>query len=234
MDQGWWVNWGHHGHTFTNTYTLTHTYCKCTQKRGNTGERLLLWTSLTILCLGKKNINLPSLKGSALLSHLQPTWARMEWSPPHPLNPSRRGGHPLIVSTASPNEGPKAPCTINIGRGWGVGALQFCLEAGQWVMGVLSCLYCQRRKIFTCLRMKLSGPVTSTKWSGQSQTGEMQQIRIYFNCKAWHGLWFLLYEIFIRASEGSLANTLSFIPKWPMWFRGVVNFTAWDALCPKN
>lgn len=58
-------------HTHPHTHTVNaHTH---TEAQGNTGERHLLCTSLTILCLGKKNINLPSLKGSALLSHPQPT-----------------------------------------------------------------------------------------------------------------------------------------------------------------
>lgn len=58
-------------HTQPHTHTVNaHTH---TEAQGNTGEGLLLCTSLTILCLAKKNINLPSLKGSALLSHLQPT-----------------------------------------------------------------------------------------------------------------------------------------------------------------
>lgn len=62
-----------HLQTYTHPHTHTvhaHTH---TEAQGNTVERLLLCTSLTILCLGKKNINLPSLKGSALLSHLQST-----------------------------------------------------------------------------------------------------------------------------------------------------------------
>lgn len=58
--------------------------CKCTQ--GNTCKTVPLCTSLTILCLGKKNINLPSLKERALIKHLQPTWAiQLEWSTPHPF-----------------------------------------------------------------------------------------------------------------------------------------------------
>lgn len=58
-------------HTHSHTHTVkAHSY---TEAQGNTGERLLLCSSLTILCLGKRNINLPSLKESTLLSHLQPT-----------------------------------------------------------------------------------------------------------------------------------------------------------------
>lgn len=72
----------------THLHTHTLTYSKCTHlAQGNTGERLLLCTSLTILCLGKKNINLPSLKGSALLSHLQPTSATIGVESPPPLTP---------------------------------------------------------------------------------------------------------------------------------------------------
>lgn len=72
-----WTKEGGLSGTFMATHLQIHTHTYTvnahTHTEGNTGERLLLCTSLTILCLGKKNINLPSLKGSALLSHLQPT-----------------------------------------------------------------------------------------------------------------------------------------------------------------
>lgn len=74
--------------THLHTYTPTQTYCKCTHTLGNTVERLLLSKSWTILCL-EKNINLPSLKESALLNHLKPTSDKIGVESHHALTPHR-------------------------------------------------------------------------------------------------------------------------------------------------
>lgn len=71
-----WTKEGRVSGAITATHTHTHIlemHTSNTETQGNTGKRFLLCTSLTILCLGKKNINLSSLRGSALVSHLQPT-----------------------------------------------------------------------------------------------------------------------------------------------------------------
>lgn len=59
----------------THLHKCTHTVSAhaLTLKHKKTLMRDSYCTPLTILCLGKKNINLPSLKASALLSHLRPT-----------------------------------------------------------------------------------------------------------------------------------------------------------------
>lgn len=88
-----WTKDGRLSGAIMATHLHTHKYCKSTHThtwaRENAFERLQLCSSLTILCLGKKNVNLPSLKGSALLNHLQPTWVgiEVECSFPQPFPP---------------------------------------------------------------------------------------------------------------------------------------------------
>lgn len=116
----------------THLHKCTHTVNAhtLTQKHKKTLMRDSYCAPLTILCLGKKNINLSSLKGSALLSHLRPTWARIWVESTPPLNSSHH--HPPHSLSLLPSQmrASKAPCTL-IG---GALMLYASSQDGKWVI----------------------------------------------------------------------------------------------------
>lgn len=125
-DQGWWVKWGHHGHTFTQTYTRTHTtYCKCTQQQKKTLVRgsycAPLWQyyvwARTLICLLWRRVHF-----SAIFSPLE---LELKQSPP----PSQSFPPPTHCLCLLPIWGPSRPHALSL-RGWGWdGGVQCCMQA---------------------------------------------------------------------------------------------------------
>lgn len=108
-----------------------------------------VWARRTLICLLWREVHF-----SAIFSPLE---LELEWSPPPSILPATT--HPLIVSAAAPNEGPQGPMHSH------QGGFRCCMQAFMSASGRCSCsiLYCQRGKIFTCLRIKLLWTAKSRK-----------------------------------------------------------------------